>query len=91
MKKEPLVITLLQNYNVSDSALQKSKQRRELHLPHRQMHLNIYTICIKPWLLNDYGTLLIGREHGEVHGIYPKVFWRVQTHTVNPNSCRMFH
>ena len=50
MKKEPLVITLLQNYNVFDSALQKSKQRRELHLPHRQMHLNIYTICIKPWM-----------------------------------------
>ena len=28
-----------------------------------------YTKGVRPWFLNDYGTLLFERDHREVHGL----------------------
>lgn len=40
--------------------------------------------------LNEYGTQLLGWDHREVHGLQPKVLWRAQALTLNPNSCHKF-
>ena len=39
---------------------------------------HVYTKGIRPWVLNDHNTPLFGRDHGEVHGLQPKVLWRAQ-------------
>ena len=37
--------------------------------PTKKLRACVYIKGVRPWFLNDYGTLLFERDHREVHGL----------------------